>query len=326
MPSRLERIPAVLAGRSRKHTSVYTERVFSDSPNGMLVISPRGVILEVNAAFCKATGYLPAEVRGRTPAFLKSGVHGAEFHARLWQSLRDAGSWHGELVSRRKDGSLLTDFLTVGAVRNRVGRISHYICVFSDIAALKERQHRLERLAYFDPLTSLPNRRLLMDRLGQMCAAARRHGRQVAVCYLDIDGFKGINDRLGHHVGDRVLVDVATRLGREIRIGDTVARLGGDEFVIIFAEPGTVADIQAVLDRILDSLARAPVEHETAGVSVSIGVTIFPMDDGSPDTLLRHADKAMYQAKRSGRARYCFFYPLGGRTLANDSMDPLACR
>lgn len=149
---------------------------------------------------------------------------------------------------------------------------------------------------------------------GQMGAAARRHGRQVVVCYLDIDGFKGINDSLGHHAGDRVLVEVARRLGREIRSGDTVARLRGDEFVLLFAEPGAMADIQAVLDRILDSLSRAQVEPGPVGISVSVGVTLFPMDDGCPDTLLRHADTAMYQAKRSGRSAYCFFHPLGGGT------------
>lgn len=304
---------------SPAHASLRARHLFSDACNGMLIVSPRGMILEANAAFCRATGYLPAEVRGRTPEFLKSGAYAADFHACLWQSLRNAGIWRGELVTRRKDGSLATDFLTVGAVRNRIGQLTHYICVFSDIEALKERQRRLEKLAYFDSLTGLPNRMLLMDRLGQMCAAAQRHGRQVAVCYLDVDGFKRINDRLGHHVGDSVLVEVARRLNREVRSGDTVARLGGDEFVMLFAEPGTVADIQAVLDRILDSLAAAPLAQEPAGLSASVGVTLFPMDDGCPDTLLRHADTAMYQAKRSGRAAYCFFYPLGGSTPDSDT-------
>ncbi len=288
--------------------------VFADAPSGMFITSPRGRILHVNPAFCAATGYHASEVCGRTPAFLRSGVRAPDFYTRLRQSLRETGVWRGELVSRRKDGSLMADLLTLGAVYDRAGRPARYIGVLTDISPLKEQQHRLERLAHFDSLTGLPNRTLLPDRLSQMRAAARRHGRQVAVCYLDIDGFKGINDSLGHHAGDRVLVEVARRLGREIRSGDTVARLGGDEFVLQFAEPGAMADIQAVLDRILDSLSRAQVGPGPAGISVSVGVTLFPMDDGCPDTLLRHADTAMYQAKRSGRSAYCFFYPLGGST------------
>ncbi len=300
-------LPAV---RSRADTTPRAGRVFSDAHNGMLIVSPRGVILEANGAFCRATGYHPAEMRGRTPACLKLTAHGPQFFAHLRHSLRKSGVWQGELVKRCKDGTLVTAFLTVGTVRNRIGQISHYLCVFSDIEPLKARQRRLEQLAYFDSLTGLPNRMLLMDRLRQMCAAARRHGRQVAVCYLDIDGFKAINDSLGHHAGDSALVEVASRLSLEVRSGDTVARLGGDEFVMLFAEPGAVADIQAVLDRILLSLSQVPLAGGRKGISASVGVTLFPMDDGSPDTLLRHADKAMYQAKRAGRAGYCFFYPL----------------
>lgn len=259
--------------------------------------------------------------------FISADAHGADFHARLLTHLRRTGIWLGELLTRCKGGSLVSDFLTVSAVRNRIGQLTHYIWVFSNIEALKAHQRRLEQLAYFDSLTGLPNRMLLMDRLGQMCSAARRHGRQFAVCYLDVDGFKAINDRLGHHIGDGVLVEVARRLSREVRSGDTVARLGGDEFVMLFAESGSVADIQAVLDRILDSLAAAPLERELAGLSASVGVTIFPMDEGCPDTLLRHADTAMYQAKRAGRAGYCFFYPLtGGAAPPDDRRESLACR
>lgn len=323
---RFFRAPALTRSDARAGAIMPTERVFADAHNGMLIISPRGVVLEANDAFCRATGYLADEVKGRRPGFLRPAAHGTGFHGYLWQSLRTVGVWRGELVKRCKDGSQVTDFVTVGAVRNRVGQTTHYVCVFSDIETLKERQRRLEQLAYFDSLTGLPNRLLLMDRLRQMCAAGRRHGRQLAVCYLDIDGFKSINDNLGHHAGDCVLLEVARRLSREVRSGDTVARLGGDEFVMLFSEPGTVADIQAVLDRIFCSLAALPIGCERRGISASVGITLVPMDDGCADTLLCHADKAMYQAKRSGRAGYCFFYPLAvGATLPDVTLEYLAC-
>lgn len=283
-----------------------------DAHNGMLIISGRGIILEANAAFCTATGYRADEIRGRTPAFLRAGIHDAAFCACIRQALRDAGSWRGEMVCRCKDGSLSTYLLSIGVGQDGGGRLSHYVCVFSDITALKEHQRNLEHLAHFDSLTGLPNRTLLMDRLTQMRAAAWRHDRQMAICYLDVDGFKEINDSLGHEAGDRVLVEIAARLGCEIRSGDTVARLGGDEFVMLFAEPGAMHDICAVLDRILASLAHVPVERGLGLLSASVGVTIFPVDDGDPDTLLRHADLAMYQAKRAGRACYRFFHAPGG--------------
>jgi diguanylate cyclase (GGDEF)-like protein/PAS domain S-box-containing protein len=275
--------------------------VFTHSHDGIIVTDTRGRILEINKAFTVATGYSRSEVLGKNPRLLQSGQHGIGFYAELWKELRDKGVWRGEMVNRRKDGRIVTELLTISAVHTEEGRLSRYVGIFSDITELKERQRQLEQLAHFDGLTGLPNRVLLMDRMRHMLAWAERHYRQVAVCYLDLDGFKDINDRHGHHMGDKVLVEVARRLRSKIRNGDTVARLGGDEFVLLLAEPGTAEDVRATLGRMIKNLAKPIHENPSIVISASIGVAIFPADHGDPDTLLQHADQAMYRVKKAGR-------------------------
>jgi diguanylate cyclase (GGDEF)-like protein len=226
----------------------------------------------------------------------------------MWDSLLAHGVWRGEMWNRRKDGSLYVQQTSISVVRQPDGRISHFIGLSSDISQLKESQLQLERMAYFDALTGLPNRRLLSDRLHQAIANAQRGESLLAICYLDLDGFKPVNDTWGHAAGDSLLVEAAHRLTACVRGGDTVSRLGGDEFVVLLGNLATLDECEVALDRIRRTLATPfPLPAGEVQLSASIGVTLFPMDGADADMLIRHADQAMYGAKQAGRNRYALF-------------------
>lgn len=285
--------------------------VFEAAQEGIVITDTEGDILDVNPAFTRLTGYPGEEVLGRNPRILKSGRHGAEFYAALWRELRAKGSWRGEIWNRKKDGSIYLEWMSISTVADGTGRPSHYIGTFYDITLLKLHERRLEYVAYFDPLTGVPNRALLADRMNQAIAYARREERLLAVAYLDLDEFKPVNDRLGHEVGDELLVEVAQRIKAALRAGDTVARLGGDEFAVVL--PGLekadecLPTLRRLLARIAEPLA---VRGHPLAVSASIGVCLFPEDDSDPDTLLRHADQAMCQAKQAGKNRVHLYDPV----------------
>ncbi len=282
--------------------------VFKHAHEGIIVTDADGLIVEVNDAFSALTGYSRDEALGQNPRFLQSGRHDPEFFAALWRTLIDEGVWTGELWNRKKNGELYAQTASISAVRDEAGRVLHYVNVFADITALKDSQRRLENLAYHDLLTQLPNRALLADRLQLAIAQAERQQTLLAVCYLDLDGFKPVNDTLGHAAGDRLLIAVAGRLRGCVRGGDTVARLGGDEFVVLFGSLSSVEECEHAVTRLLSALAMPHVfdEHSFA-VTASIGVALHPLDGGDTDTLLRHADQAMYLAKQAGRNRYWLF-------------------
>ncbi|MEY2690527.1 MAG: hypothetical protein RL375_4727, partial [Pseudomonadota bacterium] len=256
------------------------------------------------------TGYTEAEVAGRNPKLLSSGRHDAAFYAEMWESLNQRDFWQGEIWNRRRDGELYATLQSISVVRDRNHRVQHYVSVFADITRLKAHQAELDRVANFDSLTGLPNRRLLTDRLQQALLRARRSGKLSAVCLLDLDGFKSINDSYGHAVGDQVLVGIADQLKAALREQDTLARMGGDEFVLLLNDLTTVDDCSHILDRVMLAL-RQPVKADghLLRSSASIGVSLYPADDVDPDTLLRHADQAMYQAKQVGKNRYQLFDP-----------------
>jgi diguanylate cyclase (GGDEF)-like protein/PAS domain S-box-containing protein len=280
-----------------------TASVFDNTNDGVMIAASDGTILEVNQAFTRLTGYSRSEAIGNNTRMLKSGRHEADFYRLMWTSLLDADIWDGEVTNRRKDGSLYLESLSIRAVRSGSGELLHFLGVFSDITHLRETQTRLESLAHFDALTSLPNRVLFADRLNQALSQASRHNTLMAVGYLDLDVFKPINDTHGHHIGDKLLIEIAHRLKAGIRAGDTVARLGGDEFALLLVDLESPEEATHVLTRMLASI-EAPVliDKLRLGVSASIGVTLFPLDDSDANTLLRHADQAMYDAKQSGRA------------------------
>jgi len=288
--------------------------VFEHAHEGIMITDPAGIIVEVNATFSELTGYSRAEAVGQSTALLKSGHHEAAFYADMWRVIQQAGYWHGEVWNRKKSGEIFVELLTVSAVYNGLGEITHFVGIFSDITLLKEHQSRLERLAHFDALTQLPNRMLLSDRLQLAMAQTVRNGDLLAVCYLDLDGFKPVNDEYGHAVGDRLLVEVAQRLKLCVRAGDTVARLGGDEFVLLFSALGDEHECDHAVGRIISALS-SPFDMlgHSITISASVGVTLYPSDPSDADTLLRHADQAMYAAKQAGRNRYHLFDPESDR-------------
>jgi diguanylate cyclase (GGDEF)-like protein/PAS domain S-box-containing protein len=282
--------------------------VFEHTQEGILITDAERRIVDVNRAFTRLTGYTLDDLRGQTPAILKSGRHDRDFYDAMWRSIEHTGEWRGEIWNFRKSGELYPGILNISAVRNRVGRTTHYVAVYADISDLKNTQQYLEKLANFDTLTGLPNRMLLADRMRQAIARARRQEQLLGVCFLDLDGFKPINDRHGHDVGDGLLVQVAQRLLDAVRGEDTVARMGGDEFVLLLSDLHTVEECEVALLRVIEDLV---VPYRVGAlelrVSASIGIAIYPFDDAEPDMLLRLADHAMYQAKQAGRNRFCFY-------------------
>ncbi|MEW6165749.1 MAG: EAL domain-containing protein [Pseudomonadota bacterium] len=282
---------------------------FRNAHDGITLTDADGNILDINPAFTRITGYERSEVIGRNPRVLKSGRHERDFYAAMWKSITETGSWRGEIWNRNKYGEVYPELLSISAVRDEAsGQLTNYVAVFADIGRLKAQEQQLSMMAYYDALTELPNRALLADRLVQAIAQTRRTGTLMAICYLDLDGFKPINDTWGHDAGDRVLVEIANRLKDGLRGGDTVARLGGDEFVLLLLGLSDADECDTAMQRLLGEIARPlTLLPDPVTVSGSIGLALFPHDDSDPDTLLRHADQAMYAAKQAGKNCYHLF-------------------
>ncbi len=296
----------------RKHAEEQRQlaaNVFTYAREGILITDPEGAILKVNDAFSRITGYPRDEVLGKNPRILQSDYHGKDFYSALWRDLIKEGHWHGEIWNRRKTGELFAEMLTISAVKDTRGKTEHYVALFTDITAQKEHQRQLEHIAHHDALTSLPNRVLLSYRLIQAMEEARMCGLRLVLGYLDLDGFKAVNDAHGHDVGDQLLIAVAGRMKEVLRRGDTIARLGGDEFVILFSKIGQDEDYVSMLNRLLAAVAApVPVAELVLQVSGSLGLTVYPqVDDVDADQLLRQADQAMYQAKLAGKNCYHVF-------------------
>ena len=283
--------------------------VFGHAREGIAITDFDGNIVDINDAFTRITGYGREESVGRNPRFLSSGRHDAAFYAAMWNALSVQGHWSGEVWNRRKNGEVYAELLTISAVRNGQGSTQQYVSLFSDITAIKEHQRQLEHIAHFDALTNLPNRLLLADRLQQAMAQAQRRNQQLAVVYLDLDGFKGINDRHGHDMGDQLLVHLANAMKETLREGDTLARLGGDEFVAVLIDLEGAESCVPMLTRLLEAVATpSRLAAFSLTVTASIGVTFFPQaHEVEADQLLRQADQAMYQAKLAGKNRYHVF-------------------
>lgn len=284
--------------------------VFRHAREGICITDAGERIIDVNPTFCDMTGYDREEIIGETPRLFKSGHHSRQFFVAMWAAIKQRGYWRGEIWNRHRSGGLRVQLLTVSAVLGEGGAVNHYLGVFSDITQIKENEKQLERLAHYDALTGIPNRLLLADRLHQAIAQARRSGTQLAICYLDLDEFKQVNDTFGHETGDRLLVEVARRLQQAVRTGDTVARLGGDEFVCLL--PGLVLDSESetIVQRVIRDLTEPyTVAGQPARVVASVGVALYPRHGIEADTLLRHADEAMYVAKHAGGNRYRFYDP-----------------
>ncbi len=283
--------------------------VFTHAREGILITDAQGCIIDVNDTFTEITGYSRDEVIGQNPRLLSSGRQEPEFYTNMWAGLTEKGHWYGEIWNRRKNGEIFAEMLTISAVCDAQGCAQNYVALFSDITSQKEHQNQLEHIAHYDALTNLPNRVLLADRLKQAMAQAQRRGERVAVAYLDIDGFKSINDRHGHHIGDQLLVTIASAMKQALREGDTLARLGGDEFVAVLLDLEAAVDSAPMLQRLLQAAAHpVQIDGHAMQVSASLGVTFYPQEqDMDADQLLRQADQAMYLAKLAGKNRYQVF-------------------
>ncbi|MCB1906254.1 MAG: EAL domain-containing protein [Rhodocyclaceae bacterium] len=278
------------------------EEVFMNTSEGIMITDPDGVIERINPAFTTITGYSPEDVVGQRPNRLASGRQDRAFYRKLWRLLLDCGQWQGEIWNRRKSGELFPEWLNISAVRDTAGKPIHYVGIFSDISLIKSHEAKLQHMAHHDALTDLPNRVLLEDRIELALRRARRDHHMVGLVFIDLDNFKDINDSHGHLVGDQVLKSAATRIGTALRDGDTVARLGGDEFIVLIERLDSPADAHLLTDRIFAALA----EPLLAGgsefyIGASIGISIFPGDGDDSCELIRNADTAMYEAKKTGR-------------------------
>lgn len=288
--------------------------VFVNAYEGILVTDAAKTIAKVNPAFTRITGYSAEEAIGQTPKLLASDRHDVTFYEEMWATVAREGLWSGEIWNKRKNGEVYAEHLSISVVKDSHGIVQNYIGVFSDITQLKSHEAELDRAANYDALTGVPNRRLLLDRLDQTILRCNRSGKSLAVCYLDLDGFKVINDTHGHATGDQVLIGVAKKLKEVMRHEDTVARIGGDEFVLLFSDMESTHECSQILDRVLDVVSSPTVvDSMVFSVSTSIGVSLYPEDNVDADALLRHADQAMYLAKDAGKNRFHLFDPSSDR-------------
>lgn len=282
--------------------------VFTRTHDSVVITDAENRIINVNDSFTRITGYSRDEVLGKNPSILKSGRQPTEFYQAMWQSLIENDQWRGELWNRNKQGEVYAALTNISVVRDSDGDIHHYIGLSADITVLKTHEYDLERIAHYDPLTGIPNRMLLADRIAQSITHTQRANNLMAICYLDLDGFKPVNDLYGHETGDKLLIEISQRIRDCLRAGDTVARIGGDEFVLLLLDLHDFRECESILTRMLSKVAEPLlIDIHTVSVSASLGLTLYPNDQADADMLMRHADQAMYVAKQSGKNRYHLF-------------------
>jgi len=283
-----------------------TSSVFERSQDAIIISDADNRIIDVNPAFTSITGYTREEAIGNNPNMLSSGRQGPEFYRSLWRALHEQNFWRGEIWNRRKNGEEYPEFLSITRVQLDEPGEHYYVASFSDITALKNHAEELERAAHYDDLTGLPNRQLMVTRLKREMDHSDLSQQPLAVCYLDLDGFKAINNQVGQGLGDRALVTIANRLRLAVRSDDTVARVGGDEFVLLLRNVDDERVYQRILNAVRQPLSVGPT---TANITGSMGITVYPNDSSDGERLVRHADQALYSAKEKGRNNYHFFDP-----------------
>jgi diguanylate cyclase (GGDEF)-like protein/PAS domain S-box-containing protein len=283
-------------------------RVFNDAHEGIVIVDMNNTIIDINPTFTSITEYSREELIGKSTDILISNNNKGDFYLDIWRALDKRGHWKGEIWNRKKSGQLFIGRLTISSLFGDDGETLHYLCLVSDMTQSQEQQKKLEFMAHYDVLTKLPNRAYFAERFKQAVSHSKRTKSLLAICFLDLDHFKPINDNFGHSVGDQLLIEVSQRIKINIRENDTVSRLGGDEFALLLGDLNSVEECDILLTRIHNTLAQPYIiENKTLIISASGGVTIYPQDKADPDTLLRHADQAMYKAKLSGRSQYQFF-------------------
>ncbi|MBI5007787.1 MAG: diguanylate cyclase [Nitrosomonadales bacterium] len=283
-------------------------KMFDNSGEAIVITDAQLRIIAVNPAFYTITQYTEEEVIGKNPNILRSGRQDEKFYQAMWRAINETGMWQGEIWNRRKSGEIYAEWLSIGTVKNAHDEIINYIALFSDITKRKEAEARIEHLAHYDSLTHLPNRALFSDRLRHALLAGARHNKKSALLFLDLDKFKSVNDTMGHLAGDMLLQSVADRLRSCVRESDTICRQGGDEFMILLAEVGVAADAETVARKIIAAMSEPHrIGDRDLVITFSIGISICPDDAADDETLIKHADDAMYAAKESGRNNYKFF-------------------
>ncbi|MBE3669172.1 diguanylate cyclase [Vibrio navarrensis] len=294
--------------KAREQQLALAADVYKYVHEGILIANSRGLIVDVNRAFSQITGYSREEVIGQSPKMLKSGIHDRAFYHNIWKTLHLEGCWRGEIWNKRKNGEIYPELLTISRVSDPVEDV-RYVALFSDISALKEHEYHLEKIAHYDALTKLPNRLLLQERLNTSMLNAKKYGRAIALLFIDLDGFKDVNDQYGHTAGDEVLCVMAQRMKTITREEDTLARFGGDEFIVILSDIDDKHRTTQIVTRLLSSIAKPlHVSGYEMSLSASIGISLYPENrDISAERLIQQADEAMYQAKLAGKNGYYFY-------------------
>lgn len=284
------------------------EQVFENAGEAIVVTDARLRVVDVNPAYVRVTGFTRHEVMGSRPGMASPGRHERDFYKRMWLEIRQTGQWSGEVWDRRSNGELFPQWLTVSAIKDDRGKVSNYVGIFKDVSSQKAAEEELERMAYYDPLTGLPNRTLFKDRLQHEIDVAQRKGTRIAVLFIDLDRFKYVNDTLGHEAGDRLLVEASRRIRRSVRQSDTLARLGGDEFTLILADIGKSAAASIVAEKVIRSLQQEfQIDGREVFIGASVGIGLYPDDGQNVSALIKNADTAMYLAKQAGRGTHRFF-------------------
>jgi diguanylate cyclase (GGDEF)-like protein/hemerythrin-like metal-binding protein/PAS domain S-box-containing protein len=309
LSSRTLRLMREITERQRAEDRLRLSRKVIDSTlEAIFITDASGLIIDTNPAFCLDVQQEHDQIIGKDIRRIKPGLFSHDKTDFIWRTATESGHWAGETVGRDAQGEIEGAWLALSSIKDHQGVLTNYVGVVSAITQLIKRQHILEIEANHDALTGLPNRRLLQDRLGQAVARSHRGGKVLAVCYLDLDGFKQVNDALGHDAGDDVLRLVAGRLSKVLRDEDTVVRSGGDEFVLLLGDLENEENATQLLNRLLQDIAKPMLIHGVpVNISASIGIALYPQDQGTPEQLLKHADEAMFAAKREGKSRYHFF-------------------
>ena len=291
-----------------EETQKIADLVYQNSSEAMMVLDSNNLIVSINPAFSKITGYEFYEVKGENPHILSSGLQDRHFYQEMWQSILDTGHWQGEIWNQHKDGSHYAEWLTINTILTNDGKVFRRVALFSDITESKKATERIWEQANYDSLTQLPNRTMFLDRLDLDIKVALRSEKPLAVIFLDLDHFKEVNDTLGHDKGDELLCEAAKRITFYVRESDTVARVGGDEFIIILPELDNTYIIDRVAQDIIHTLSQPfNLSENQAYVSASLGIALYPNDANNAEDLIKHADQAMYLSKEQGRSRYCYF-------------------
>jgi diguanylate cyclase (GGDEF)-like protein/PAS domain S-box-containing protein len=309
LPSVIRRVlndRTILRAKERAEQQVrLAASVYHYINEGIVVTDVNGVIVLVNPALCAITGYTAEECIGQNPRLFKSHRHDAGFYQTLWHTLKEAGSWQGDVWNQTKTGRLFVVHETISVIHDDNNRVQNYVAVMVDVTEARLSQEFMRHQAYHDPLTNLPNRALLLERLGQQMVFSERKSSNFAVLFIDLDGFKAINDTLGHEMGDVLLIEVAKRLQACVRKSDTVGRLGGDEFVAILNDATSPNSAELVAQKMLDQLGEAFIlSEQPCCISASIGIALYPTHGKTAGMLLQSADSAMYLVKQHGRSNY----------------------